>query len=150
MKRNKTSAIWLFIIWTVLLLAALMLEGCRSEHVVTVPEHHYHVAHQRDTLIRADSIYIHDSVGTAVSGDTLYITRTRVEYRDRWRDRVRIDSFIQRDSIPCPVEVPTPLTRWQTWSMRTGNVVLRLLALAIGGGVLWLLGRLLLGHVFRR
>lgn len=150
MTYDKKSAIWLALLWLAIILLSFLMEGCRSERVVTVPEHHYHVAHQRDTLIRTDSIYILDSVGTAMSGDTFYITRTRVEYRDRWRDRVRIDSFIQRDSIPYPVEVPTPLTRWQTWSMRTGNVVLRLLALSIGWGVLWLLGRLLLCHVFRR
>ena len=141
MKYDKKSAILCILLWMVLILLAFMLEGCRTQRVVTVPEYHEVVVHQRDTVSSVDSIYVKDSTLVMQRHDTIFITRTHVEFRDRWRDRLRVDSFIQRDSIPVRVEVEKRLTRWQRLSMRTGNVVLLLLLLTIVGGTVYLLLR---------
>lgn len=144
MTYNKTSAIWLLILYAAMILFACLMESCRSERVVTVPEYHTLVAHQRDTLLRTDSIYIHDSVATERHADTFFITRTRIEYRDRWRDRVRVDSVLRSDTVTLVRQVPTPLTPWQRAQLRVGKTVLLLGALATGAALLWLLGQLVI------
>ena len=142
MKYDKKSALWLVLLWMMLVLLAFVLEGCRTERVVAVPEFHKEVVHQRDTVSSVDSIYVQDSTLVIHRHDTIFITRTRVEFRDRWRDRLRVDSFIQRDTLTVVKEVEKPPNRWQKLSMRVGNAVLLLLLLAVVGGGVWLLLRL--------
>lgn len=167
MKYTQTSAIWLIILWTALLVVALMLEGCQtSERVVTVPEYHTLVAHQRDTLIQRDTIEQAqmtivrqlDSASMAEYGIRLEkAERAWLIQTDALRREVselrqhRADTVTVRDSIPYPVEVPVikevekPPNRWQRLSMRVGNTVLLLLAVSCVGGFLYLLLR----HRFR-
>lgn len=145
MKYTKTTGIFIILIWIAIFIYGMLCSSCRSQRVVTVPEYHEVVTHQRDTVSTVDSIYVKDSVLVIQRHDTIFITRTRTEFRDRWRDRLRVDSFIQRDSIPVRVEVEKQLTRWQKLSMRTGKVVLLLMLLAVAGGFLYLLLR----HRFR-
>ena len=80
-----------------------LLTSCRSVRYVSVPEYHQTVVHQRDTVTRIDSVVIHDSVAVNESrrGDTILLTtvKWRPQYRDRWRDRLRTDTFIQRDTV---------------------------------------------------
>ena len=142
MTYNKKSALWLILIWMMLILLSFVLESCRTERVVSVPEYHEVVVHQRDTVSSVDSIYVSDSTLVIQRHDTIFITRTRVEFRDRWRDRLRVDSFIQRDTLTVVKEVEKPSSRWQKLSMRVGNAVLLLLLLAVVGGGVWLLFRL--------
>lgn len=97
-----------------------LLTSCRSVRYVSVPEYHQTVVHQRDTVTRIDSVVIHDSVAVNESrrGDTILLTtvKWRTQYRDRWRDRLRIDSFIQRDTVTVvlPAEKPPNRTKSKT------------------------------------
>jgi len=168
MKYDKTSAIWLIILWTALLFVALMLDGCHTpERVVTVPEYHTLVAHQRDTLILRDTIEHErktivrqlDSASMAEYGIRLErAERAWLVQNDALRREVselrrhQTDTVTVHDSIPYPVEMPVvkevekPPNRWQRLSMRVGNTVLLLLALSCVGGFLYLLLR----HRFRQ
>lgn len=166
MKYNQTSAIWLIILYAAMILFACIMDSCRSERVVTVPEYHTLVAHQRDTLIQRDTIEQAqmtivrqlDSASMAEYGIRLEkAERAWLIQTDALRREVselrqhRADTVTVRDSIPYPVEVPVikevekPPNRWQRLSMRVGNTVLLLLALSCVGGFLYLLLR----HRFR-
>lgn len=166
MKYNQTSAIWLIILYAAMILFACIMDSCRSERVVTVPEYHTLLAHQHDTLIQRDTIEQAqmtivrqlDSASMAEYGIRLEkAERAWLIQTDALRREVselrqhRADTVTVRDSIPYPVEVPVikevekPPNRWQRLSMRVGNTVLLLLALSCVGGFLYLLLR----HRFR-
>lgn len=98
---------------------------------------------QRDTLyqVKVDSVYeFHrDSVFVREKGDTVYIYKERVNWRDRWRidtvHSVRVDSVaVERIK---EVKVERPLTAWQRFRLR---------------GFWWLLAGLagLLAYTFRK
>lgn len=98
---------------------------------------------QRDTLyrVKVDSVYeFHrDSVFVREKGDTVYIYKERVKWRDRWRidtvHSVRVDSVaVERTK---EVKVERPLTAWQRFRLR---------------GFWWLLAGLagLLAYAFRK
>lgn len=106
-KRNINS--WLFS----LIGLATLLTSCRSVRTVTVPEQHTVVAHQHDTLTLRDSCYVHDSVLVAVVGDTVRIERYNIQYRDRWRDRIRTDTLLRTDTVTIVKEVDKPPNAWQ-------------------------------------
>lgn len=58
-----------------------------------------------------DSIYLYDSVYLKEKGDTIFMEK----YKYSYRDRLRVDTVIQKDSIrvPYPVIVEKKLTWWQ-------------------------------------
>ena len=80
-----------------------LLTSCRSVRYVSVPEYHQTVVHQRDTVSLRDSIFVHDSIAVTETsrGDTVLLTTVKwhTQYRDRWHDRLRTDTFIQRDTV---------------------------------------------------
>lgn len=166
MRYDKKSAIWLILLWIAIIVIAIMLEGCRSERVVTVPEYHEVVVHQRDTLIQRDTFERErktivrevDSATMAEYGIRLDAAqRAWLVQTDALRREVsqlrqhQTDTVVLHDSIPYPVEVPVikevekPPNRWQRLSMRVGNAVLLLLAMSVAGGFLYLIIR----HRFR-
>ena len=110
-----------------------LLTSCRSVRYVSVPEYHQTVVHQRDTVTRIDSVVIHDSVAVneARRGDTILLTTTkwRTQYRDRWRDRLRTDTFIQRDTVTVvlPAEKPPEDSR-----LKAAEVIISLLIIGLG------------------
>ena len=163
MKYNMKTAIWLILLWIAIIVIAIMLEGCRSERVVTVPDYHEVVVHQHDTLIQRDTFEREqktivrevDSATMAKYGIQLetaqraWLIQTEALRREVCELRQhQTDTVVQHDSIPYPVEVPVikevekPPSRWQKLSMRVGNAVLLLLLLAVVGGGVWLLFRL--------
>lgn len=108
----------------------ILLTACRSTRIVTVPEYHELIVHQHDTTSLKDSTYVHDSIFVEVKGDTVRVEKYNVVYRDRWHDRQRTDSFVQRDTITVVKEVAMPLSRWQKAKMRLGTALLGLLLIA--------------------
>lgn len=89
------------------------LSSCRStEKIVQVEvEKPVIVEHIKtdtfySTLYDKDSIYIHDSVSTKVILDTVYIERTKVQYRYRYITKDSVT--IVHDTIPNVVEVQKP------------------------------------------
>ena len=53
----------------------------------------------RQDVFHVDSVFVRDSVRVWLQGDTIHETRWRVEYRDRWRDRVQEVVRVQTDTL---------------------------------------------------
>ena len=107
---------------------AIIFSSCSSTRIVTVPEYHEVVSHQRDTVSLRDSVFVHDSICIAHLGDTVLKQEFHTVYRDRWRNVVRVDSFIERDTVTVIVEVEKPKTAGILTKMRFLTVQLWLLA----------------------
>ena len=88
------SPIWL------LLAFSLLTASCATKRSVTEA---YKVVEVHDTLrqlvVQADSVVVRDSVRVWIQGDTIHHDRWRVEYRDRWRDKVREVVKMQTDTL---------------------------------------------------
>ena len=109
-----------------LALAALCcasLCSCKTKYV-SVPEYHEVVKIKHDSIYAKDSVYVHDSIFTERKGDTLYINKSQTKYVDRWRDVLRVDSFIKTDSIRVPYPVERKLTKWESFCIDYGKVTL--------------------------
>ena len=112
-----------------LLLAAFMYGSCATR-IVSVPEYHEVVAHSRDTLAVRDSVFVHDSVMVTLRGDTVMVEKFNIVYRDRWRDRLRTDSFIRRDTVTVVREVEKSPGLWRKARDRLSTVIWVLAAAA--------------------
>lgn len=119
-------SLWLFIVSACL----LTMSSCTSTRIVTVPEYHEVFVHRQDTTSLRDSIFVHDSICIVQRGDTVFIEKYNIVYRDRWRDRLRVDSFIQRDTVTVVKEVEKPPNRWQLMKQRLGSTLLWMVAAA--------------------
>lgn len=86
-------------IW-LLLAFSLLAASCATKRSVTEA---YNVVEVHDTLrqlvVQTDSVVVRDSVRVWMQGDTIHHDRWRVEYRDRWRDKVREVVKIQTDTL---------------------------------------------------
>lgn len=113
--RMKTLSILLALLWL------LSLAGCKTVRYVPVPEYHTLYKTRVDTVQRWDSVYFRDSVYMATNGDTVYLTKTH--WRERFRNvyHVKVDTVMQRDSIPVPYAIEKKLTKWQRWKMDAGG-----------------------------
>lgn len=100
------------IIWAMLVCIVwwvLLLSGCTTTKVV--PEYHREYIVRTDTFAKMDSVYVHDSVYTYHTGDTVFINKVR--YKDRIRNvyKVRTDTLIKTDSIRVPYPIEKQLTK---------------------------------------
>ena len=79
---------------------ACALTGCatkrEAQDVFRVVEVHDTL---RQDVFHVDSVFVRDSVRVWLQGDTIHETRWRVEYRDRWRDRVQEVIRVQTDTL---------------------------------------------------
>ena len=90
---------WLFaLVWILLIIFALVAVSCKTKYV-SVPEYHNIYVEKRDTFTRVDSIYEKDSVLVMISGDTITTYKTKILYRDRWREKIVYRDSIKTDSI---------------------------------------------------
>lgn len=119
------------LLWLLSTCLGMMLCSCASTRIVTVPEYHEVVVHQRDTTSLRDSVFVHDSICITHLGDTVIQKEYHVVYRDRWRDRLRVDSFIERDTLTVVKEVEKPPNRLQMTKQQLGTVFLWLIAAAL-------------------
>lgn len=94
-----------------------VLFGCTTTKYVEVPKVHTEYIHKTDTLIKADSIHIKDSVFVKMKGDTLLIEKWRTAYRDRTRYEVKVDSVLVTDTLTQVIKV-NQLTHWQQTKIR--------------------------------
>lgn len=150
MTYNKKSAWLLALLWNLMMLLALVLESCRTERIVTVPEYHEHIVHQHDTIIQRDTIQHErntivrevDSTAMAAYGIRLdkaeraWLIQTEALRREVSELRQhQTDTVTLHDSIPVPYPVEKPLTWWQSTSIKWFKWLL-LLLVAIMGWVL--------------
>lgn len=124
--RYKTIIFLAIALWLIATCACI-LTACTTTHYVTVPEQHSVYSHSSDTVMQRDSIFMHDSIIVTHWGDTVRIVENHIVYRDRWRDRLRVDSFIQRDTLTIVKEVEKPPSRWQKTKMQLGSTLLWML-----------------------
>ena len=112
------------IVFSFLLAAAflmlMMLQGCRIKYV-SVPEYHREYVNKHDTLTRHDSIYQKEVIDRYIKGDTVFLTKTQVDYRFKniyktlYRDSIKVDSL----RVPYPVE--RKLNKWESLKMEVGG-----------------------------
>lgn len=114
-----------------MVLVMLSLTSCKTVKFVPVPEYHTLYKTRVDTVQRWDSVYFHDSVYIATKGDTVFLTKTH--WRERFRNvyHIKVDTIMQRDSIPVPYPVEKPLTKWQQWKMDAGGWAMGVAAVMI-------------------
>lgn len=92
-----------------LLLSTVLVFSCKTKYV-TVPEYHQVFVEKHDTLLHRDSIFEKDSVFVIQNGDTVTITRTKILYRDRWREKIVFRDSVRTDSIRVPYPVEKKMT----------------------------------------
>lgn len=98
----------------------MMLQSCRTKYV-SVPEYHNVYINKHDTLTKHDSIYQKEFVDRYVKGDSVFLTKTQVDYRFRniyktlYRDSIKVDSI----RVPYPVE--RKLNKWESLKMEVGG-----------------------------
>lgn len=98
----------------------MMLQSCRTKYV-SVPEYHNVYINKHDTLTKHDSIYQKEFVDRYVKGDSVFLTKTQVDYRFRniyktlYRDSIKVDSL----RVPYPVE--RKLNKWESLKMEVGG-----------------------------
>lgn len=91
-----------------LIFACLLVAGCRTKkELITetevVPLTNSHVEYRDRAVLQHDSIFFHDSVFVKQAGDTVYIDRWHLRYKQRLQhDTVRV---IQCDTIEKPVRI---------------------------------------------
>lgn len=105
-----------------ILIASVLLTGCKTKYVA-VPEYHQVFVEKHDTLVHRDSIFEKDSVYIVQNGDTINTYRTKILYRDRWRERVVYRDSVRTDSIRVPYPVEKKLTYWQEMWMNVGKIL---------------------------
>lgn len=121
------------------MIVAVILSMCSCTRTMYVPV----------TSVQHDSIYLHthsrdsivvrDSVTIREKGDTIWLTRWRIEYRDR----IRIDTaYIERrDSFAVPYPVERKLSRKEMLYMSAGRVAVPLACAGIVLTAIWLYRR---------
>ena len=88
---------------------------------MNVPEYHNVYVTKHDTLTKYDSVYQKEFVDRYVKGDTVFQTKTQVDYRFRniyktlYRDSIKVDSL----RVPYPVE--RKLNKWESLKMEVGG-----------------------------
>jgi len=90
-----------FFVLLVIFVIMLLLFGCKTKEFVPVPEYHHttEVAHQRDTLIRKDSVVMH----TFTRGDTVYLQEKH--FHNTYNVASRDSVVLVRDSVGVPYPV---------------------------------------------
>ena len=106
----------------VLFMLLAVLTGCKTKYVA-VPEYHNVYVEKHDTLVHRDSIFEKDSVLIMMNGDTVTIYKTKILYKDRWRERIVYRDSIRTDSIRVPYPVEKELTFWQKTWIKAGKML---------------------------
>lgn len=114
----------------IVLLAVLCFVGCKTKYV-TVPEYHTEYVTRTDSILKWDSIWVHDSVMMMLNGDTITVYREREKLVYKYLDKVKVDSFIKTDSIRVPYPVERELSKWEKVKMEAGGVGIGAIALII-------------------
>lgn len=139
MKRKK-----IYLLGMVLML--LFLTGCKTVKFVPVPEYHTLYKTRVDTVQRWDSVRdvqwmtVREvdstqlaALGIQIKGlkNALLIERNKLLQQISNEKTHKVDTVMQRDSIPVPYSVEKPLTKWQQWKMDLGGWAMGVAAVLI-------------------
>ena len=110
--------------------------GCKTVRFVPVPEYHTLYKTKVDTVQRWDSVRdvqwmtVREvdstqlaALGIQIKGlkNALLIERNKLLQKISNEKTHKIDTVLQRDSIPVPYPVEKPLTKWERWKMDMGG-----------------------------
>lgn len=119
-----------------LLFVLITLTGCKTVRYVPVPEYHTLYKTRVDTVQRWDSVRdvqwmtVREvdsaqlaALGIQIKGlkNALLIERNKLLQQISNEKTHKVDTIMQRDSIPVPYPVEKPLTKWQRWKMDLGG-----------------------------
>ena len=119
-----------------IVLATLCLTGCKTVKFVPVPEYHTLYKTRVDTVQRWDSVRdiqwmtVREvdstqlaALGIQIKGlkNALLIERNKLLQQISNEKTHKVDTIMQRDSIPVPYPVEKPITKWQQWKMDLGG-----------------------------
>ncbi len=82
----------------------ILLTACRTKYIPVETIRTQYIA-KTDTLLRQDSIILHDSVTIYTQGDTVYTTRLTYKDRLRYIYKANTDTIHQTDTITSVVKV---------------------------------------------
>lgn len=116
------------------ILFVLMLQGCRTKYV-SVPEYHNVYVTKHDTLTKHDSVYQKEFVDRFVKGDTVFLTKTKVDYRYKNIYKTLYRDSIKTDSVRVPYPVEKKLSRWQGLKMEVGGWAICVLSVVVLGAI---------------
>ena len=124
----------------VILFVISMFCKCTTVKYVPVTEYRDRYVNKTDTLMKTDSVWVHDSVSVLIRGDTVFKDKYSIKYRDRFVYRNKSDTVMIRDSIPYKVVEQTKLSKTDKVFLKIGkasSVCLFVGILAILGWIFW-------------
>ena len=123
-------------ICSISMLILSMFCRCTTTKYVPITEYRARVVAKTDSLLKTDSVYVHDSVSVYIRGDTVFKDKYHIQYRDRYIVRNKSDTFIVRDSIPYKVGVEKTLSKTDKAFLNIGKIA----SVCLFIGILALLG----------
>lgn len=124
----------------VILFVMSMFCKCTTVRYVPVTEYRDRYVNKTDTIMKTDSVWVHDSISVLIRGDTVFKDKYSIKYRDRFVYRNKSDTVIVRDSIPYKVVEQTKLSKTDKVFLKIGkvsSVCLFVGILAILGWIFW-------------
>ena len=91
-------------------------------------------------IIERDSIIVNDSVIVREKGDTVMIEKWHTKYRDRLKTDTLYVS--KTDSVQIPYPVEKKLTRWQTFCIDYGKVMLGASVVLVAFIIIWIVRKI--------
>ena len=109
--------------WMLVCLMCVLLGACGGvREVVVTADPSVRVDSFVLTKVQHDSIYVRDSVVVRDAADTVYVTKWRVEYRQKlMHDTVSVVSI---DTIRVPVPVAAKITKWDRMKREAGGLAI--------------------------
>ena len=124
------------IVAVTMLVLSMFCRCTTTTKYVPVTEYKDRVVVNTDSLLKSDSVYVHDSVSVYIIGDTVLKYKYHIQYKDRCIVRNKLDTLIVRDSIPYKVEVNKQLSKTDRAFLNIGKIA----SVCIFIGILALLG----------
>ena len=115
----------------IIVVISLLLSSCRSIQYVPVETVKTEYISKTDTFIQKDSVHIKDSVLVFMKGDSVFMDRWHVIYKDRQKEVIRTDTVIKVDSIQVPYPIEKQLSKWQQIKMDAGGIAIGVCFLVI-------------------
>ena len=129
---------YMFIGMLLLLFACVCFSGCKSIEYVPVETVRTDTLWQK--IVERDSIIVNDSVIVREKGDTVMIEKWHTKYRDRLKTDTMYVS--KTDSVQVPYPVEKKLTRWETFCIDYGKVMLGASVVLVAFIIIWLVRKI--------
>ena len=111
---------------------------CTTVRYVPVTEYRDRYVNKTDTLMKTDSVWVHDSISILVRGDTVFKDKYSIKYRDRFVYRNKSDTVIVRDSIPYKVKTEKQLSKTDKAFLNIGKIASVCLFIGILAFIGWI------------